>query len=222
MAKPPRVEVTVLRVFCGEGGSEGNPLGVVVNGAMVPPDDRQAMAAHLGYSESVFVDDAASGRIAIFTPEVEYPFAGHPVIGTAWLLAREGSAVDALRPPAGKVPVRVEGDRAFAAARAEWCPAFDLVQLPSPEDVEAHLGIEEGDGDVYVWAWIDEAGGLIRARCFAPAVGIVEDEATGSSALRLSAELGRAIEVHQGRGSVIHARPIEDGMVEIGGIVVED
>jgi predicted PhzF superfamily epimerase YddE/YHI9 len=52
--------------------------------------------------------------------------------------------------------------------------------------------------------------------------GIPEDEATGSAALPLSAELGREIEVRQGKGSVIWARPIDDGMVEIGGRVVED
>ena len=47
-----------------------------------------------------------------------------------------------------------------------------------------------------------------------------EDEATGSAAMRLAAQLGRAIEIRQGRGSVIHARPLADGRVEIGGRVV--
>ena len=216
MAKPPRNEVRVLRVFCGDGGAHGNPLGVVLDGPAVPPGDRQALAAHLGYSETVFVDDPGEGRIAIFTPEVEYPFAGHPAVGTAWLLAHEGYAIDALRPPAGKVPARVEGDFAYVSGRVQWCPPFELIQLDSPEAVDAHPGIEVGD--IYVWAWIDEPRSLIRARCFAPA----EDEATGSSVLRLSAELGREIEVRQGRGSVIRARPLEDGMVEIGGMVVED
>ena len=67
---------------------------------------RQAVAADLGLSETVFVDDAERGEVRIFTPAVELDFAGHPAVGTAWLL--EG--VDALRPPAGELPVTREGD----------------------------------------------------------------------------------------------------------------
>ena len=78
------------------------------------------------------------------------------------------------------------------------------------------------DGELFIWAWIDEERGLVRARCFVPELGITEDEATGSAALPLCAQLGRPIEVRQGKGSVIWARPLEGGLVEIGGRVVED
>lgn len=220
MARPPEVEVTVLRVFCGEGAVWGNPLGVVLDGSTVAGDDRQALAAHLGYSETVFVDDPERGRIQIFTPTVEMPFAGHPSVGTAWLLRREGHEVDALRPPAGEVPVRFDGDVPFIAGRPEWAPPFELRRLVDAAAVEAEPVVEEGL--VYVWAWIDEAAGLVRTRSFVPEAGIVEDEATGAAAVRLCAELARPIEIRQGRGSVIHARPIEDGMIEIGGLVVAD
>lgn len=220
MARPPQIEVRVLRVFCGEDDTCGNPLGVVLDGRAVAVDDRQAFAAHLGYSETVFVEDTASGRIAIFTPEVELPFAGHPTVGAAWLLAREGHAVDSLRTPAGKVTVRVDGEITFVTACADWCPPFELEQLSSAEAVEAHPG--DADGWRYVWSWIDEERGLIRARCFVTEAGIAEDEATGSAALRLCAELDREIEFRQGRGSVIRARPLGGGRVEIGGRVVED
>jgi predicted PhzF superfamily epimerase YddE/YHI9 len=220
MAGPPEIRVRVPRVFCGPGGVHGNPLGIVLDGASVPPDDRQALARHLGYSETVFVDDADRGRIQINTPEVELPFAGHPSVGTAWLLAREGHEVSVLRPPAGEVPVRIDGETTWVAARPEWCPRWELRQLGSPEEVEASPVLREGE--VYVWAWIDEGAGTVRARCFVPELGVTEDEATGSAALPLCAQLGRPIEVRQGKGSVIHARPAGDGMVEIGGLVVED
>jgi len=220
VARPPQVEVTVLRVFCGDGAAGGNPLGVVLGGSAVAGDDRQALAAHLGYSETVFVDDATQGRIQIFTPTVEMPFAGHPSVGTAWLLRREGHAVDALQLPAGKVPVRFDGDVPFIAGRPEWAPPFELRRLADAAAVEAEPVIEEGL--VYVWAWIDEPVGLVRTRSFVPEAGIAEDEATGAAAVRLCSKLGRPIEIHQGRGSVIHARPLEDGMVEIGGSVVAD
>lgn len=220
MAKPPQIEVRVPRVFCGPDGRHGNQLGVVVDGASVPPDDRQGLAAHLGYSETVFIDDPRRGRCAIYTPEVELPFAGHPAVGTAWVLAHEGYDVDILRPPAGEVSVRTEGELTWVAARPEWCPPWELRRLESPAEVEAHPVAEAGL--LYVWAWLDEEAGLVRSRCFVPEVGVEEDEATGSAALPLAAELDREIEVRQGRGSVIHARPAGGGMVEIGGRVVED
>lgn len=213
------VEVTVLRVFCGPGGKGGNPLGVVLEGQLVPPDDRQAMAARLGYSETVFVDDAELGRVRIFTPAVPMPFAGHPVVGTGWLLARCGHAAESLLTPAGRVPLRHEEGRTWAAGRDEWCPPFELVELDSPEEVDAQE--PSGEGWRYVWAWDDREAGIVRARCFVPEAGIAEDEATGSAALRLCAALGRPIEVRQGRGSIIHAQPIGEGLIEIGGAVAE-
>ena len=213
------VQVSVLRVFCGEGGGGGNPLGVVVDGPAVPEDDRQALARILSYSETVFVDDAESGRIRIFTPEVELPLAGHPLVGTGWLLAREGYPAEALLTQAGKVRLRHDHDGVtWASALPEWCPPFELVEHDSPAAVEALEPI--GEGWCYMWAWIDADAGIVRARAFVPEAGVPEDEATGSAAMRLCARLGRPLEIHQGDGSIIHARPLDDGYVEIGGAVV--
>lgn len=221
--EPVPLEVSVLRVFCGEGGNGGNPLGVVLDGAAVPALDRQLLAGHLGYSETVFVDDRESGRVEIYTPEVKLPFAGHPVVGTGWLLRQRGSDAEALQTEAGEVGLRFEPGRddfCAASGQADWCPPFELIEHGSPAEVDALA--PGGEGWRYEWAWIDEGAGAIRARCFVDEAGIPEDEATGSAALRLCAELGREITVHQGRGSVIEARPLDDGLVEIGGIVVRD
>lgn len=215
------VGVTVLRVFCGAGGSGGNRLGVVLDGAAVAEDDRQGLAQALGYAETVFVDDARSGRVRIYTPEVELPFAGHPVVGTGWLLAREGHPAEALLTPAGRVRLAHEGEGVTkATARPEWCPQFELIEMASPDAVDAEE--RAGEGWRYVWAWIDEGAGTIRARSFVPEAGVPEDEATGSAALLLCAQLGRPIAVHQGRGSLIHAEPHPDGAVTISGRVVVD
>ena len=73
----------LLRVFCSDHGSGGNALGVFLHGAELPPERRQAVAADLGLSETVFVDDAERGEVRIFTPAVELNFAGHPAVGTA-------------------------------------------------------------------------------------------------------------------------------------------
>src|SRR5688500_11049571 len=127
-------EFHLLRVFCGDDGSGGNPLAVFLNGHEVPAEARQRVATHLGLSETVFVDDAARGEMRIFTPAVELDFAGHPTVGTAWLLARARSAVETLRPPAGDARVRYEGDLSFVAGRPEWRPVYDWEQLHSPEE----------------------------------------------------------------------------------------
>jgi len=216
-------ELHVLRVFCGEDGGGGNPLGVFLDGGAVAQSERQGVAADLGYSETVFVDDPGRGEIRIFTPATELPFAGHPVVGTAWLLARQRDAVHSLRPPAGVVPVRAEGELTYAAGRPEWAPGIGFLQAPSPVAVEELDGPPEGvSPEVGVWAWIDEDAGIVRERVFAPGYGIPEDEATGSAAISLAARLGRDLDIRQGRGSRILAHPLGDGMVEIAGRVVLD
>lgn len=207
----------VLRVFAGEDGAGGNPLGVFLDGSAVPGSDRQAVAADLGFSETVFVDDASEGRLRIFTPGTELPFAGHPLVGAAWLLAQEGHEVPALRPPAGEVPVRFEGDLTFISGRPEWAPDFEHVRLDSPAEVDALTGPPGGHDLAGVWAWEDEVEGRVRVRVFPARLGIEEDEATGAHAVRLAAMLGRGVNIRQGVGSVILAEPRDDGSVEIGG-----
>jgi predicted PhzF superfamily epimerase YddE/YHI9 len=215
-------DLHLLRVFCSDDGSEGNALGVFLHGSEVPPERRQAVAADLGLSETVFVDDAERGAVQIFTPAVELNFAGHPTVGTAWLLARERKPVEVLRVPAGELQVRYDEGRSFVSARPEWGPPWHFRQLGSAEDVEGLGGPPDGHDLIVVWAWIDEAAGTVRVRAFGSRIGIVEDEATGSAAVKLCEQLGRAIDIRQGRGSRILARPRDDGGAEIGGRTVLD
>ena len=212
----PRLQL--LRVFCDEDGSGGNPLAVFADGAEVPPERRQAVAADLGLSETVFVDDRERGEVRIFTPAVELDFAGHPAVGAAWLL--EG--VETLRTQAGEVSVAREDGAVFVAARPAWGPPFELEQLGSPSEVDALGGPPRGQDLIAAWAWLDEAAGMVRARVFPVRIGIAEDEATGSAATKLAAEIGRPIDIRQGRGSRILARPRADGLVEIGGLCAVD
>lgn len=216
---PARHVLHVLKVFVGEDGTGGNPLGVFLDGGAVPPGERQRLAAELGFSETVFVDDRETGTLRIFTPATELPFAGHPLVGTAWLLAREGAQTNTLRPPAGEVPARQEGDMTYITGRPEWAPPFGHVEYGSPGEVDALEGPPHGLGHVGAWAWEDETAGRVRARVFAPALGVPEDEATGAHAVRLCAALGRGISIRQGVGSRIEARPLADGSIEIGGRV---
>jgi len=96
----------------------GNPLAVVLDAAQLSTAQMQAIAAEFNYSETTFVlppaDPAHSAQVRIFTPRTEVPFAGHPNVGTAFVLARNLAAAGAAVPGqflfeerAGVVPVRV-------------------------------------------------------------------------------------------------------------------
>ena len=212
-------ELTVLRVFVGPDGRGGNPLGVVVDGAAVPEARRQAVAAAVGFSETVFVDDAATGAIRIYTPAAELAFAGHPTVGTSWLLRRLGIGGDVLQPPAGEVAAWQAGELAWVRARPSWIHPIEVVQHADPAAVEA-LPVAAGPtGSRYVWAWIDEPAGVLRSRYFVPALGIGEDEATGAAAVLMGGLLGRDLDIRQGVASQLLVHQGPDGTVEVGGRV---
>ena len=100
-------ELHVLKVFAGPDGRGGNPLGVFLEGWRFAAERRQAVAADLAFSETVFVDDPAEGAIRIFTPAAELAFAGHPTVGTAYVLARTG-----IIGPSGSTSTSVAGSGA--------------------------------------------------------------------------------------------------------------
>jgi predicted PhzF superfamily epimerase YddE/YHI9 len=209
----------VLKVFVGPHGRGGNPLGVLVDGRSVPDVERQRMAARLGFSETVFVDDPETGDIRIFTPARELRFAGHPTVGTGWLLRKLGHGTSVLRPPAGDVATWDADGLAHIRARASWVHAIDFQQLSTAAEVDALTGAPPDRESWYPWAWIDEAAGTLRSRYFVREFGIAEDEATGAAAVAIGDLLGRPLEIHQGLGSELYVRPGADGTVEVAGRV---
>src|SRR5436190_23971785 len=74
----------------------GNPLGVVLNAEGLSSERMLAVAAEFNLAETTFVlppkDPAHTAEVRIFTPRAELPFAGHPNIGTAFVLAQRDSA----------------------------------------------------------------------------------------------------------------------------------
>jgi len=214
----------VLRVFVGPGGRGGNPLGVFLEGSSIPHERRLPVARDLGFSETVFVDevDADGARIAIFTPGRELPFAGHPTVGTSWLLRQTGTTVDRLIVPAGVVETWQADELAWIRARASWVHPITIVSYEDPAEVARLKGSPNGEGSWYAWAWVDEAAGTLRSRYFAAGLGIREDEATGAAAVVMGDQLGRALTIRQGVGSELHVRPGAGGAVEVGGRVLLD
>ena len=224
------IDVTVLRVFTDAAGNFGNPLGVV-DGAAVAPADRQRVAAELGYSETIFVDlpqpGTATTTARVHTPATEIPFAGHPTVGLAWYLREAGTPVQTLSLPAGIVQVAYDrgpdASMTTVSARAEWAPEFAIYDLDSEAEVlAADPGDYSDDVGHYLWSWIDRGAGSVRARSFVPSLGVSEDEATGSVAVRITEYLSRDLLITQGKGSQIYTEWSPDGWVRVSGRVVED
>ena len=212
----------IVRVFIGPDGSGGNPLGVFVDGAAIAPERRQAVAHDLNFSETVFVDSIDDGiaTVRIHTPAAELPFAGHPTVGTAWLLRNLEIDLRALRCVAGDVAAWQHGERAWIRASPEWVAGIpEPDQLRTPTEVDAFVPPAMGEPGHYVWAWDDESAGRVRARFFPTHLGIAEDEATGAAAVLMGHRLGRRLTIRQGVGSELLVRPTGDGRIEVGGRV---
>lgn len=72
----------------------GNPLAIIPNAVDLPEAQLQKIAREFNFSETVFLyppeDPAHTARVRIFTPTLEVPFAGHPLIGTLAMLGEAG------------------------------------------------------------------------------------------------------------------------------------
>jgi len=102
----------------------GNPLTVFLDGSSIPPAEMQAIARETNHSETTFLlppSNGAAAKVRIFTPATEIPFAGHPVLGTAFAVAAE---------------------RGFSAG------TDFLLELA---DAEVATSIEAGEGARFVW-----------------------------------------------------------------------
>jgi trans-2,3-dihydro-3-hydroxyanthranilate isomerase len=220
---------------------EGNQLGVFLDARGLSGEQMQKSARELNLSESVFFLPPEAGgdaRIRIFTPALELPFAGHPVLGSAFVLADLlGQANVTLETGAGLIPVAIDGTFGEMEQRV---PAYEPYERTG-ELLEA-LGIREsvlpvqayrnGPRHVYV-ALASEAevaslkpditrlgdhdagvncfagsGTSWKTRMFAPSVGVAEDPATGSAAGPLAVHLARYARI--GFGQQIEIRQGEE------------
>lgn len=138
-------EYLVVDVFTSRP-LQGNQLGVFVDGRPFGSDDMLALAREMNFSETVFLLPPEAGGdvlVRIFTPGDELPFAGHPVLGTAFVV---GTALDTesvvLETGAGPVPVALE--------REDGRIVFGRMQQPIPtwerfeqqDELLSALGVE--------------------------------------------------------------------------------
>lgn len=177
----------------------------------------QALATELGFSETVYVDWRAGAvpAVRIFTPAVELPFAGHPLVGAGWVMTQLGPMDEGkLACGIGEVSYRASGDvvTVDVPAYGDVTERSDLADLaigaglPAPLSSAVVLLPNEyvvfemaGDPDIATAApdidsltdhfgvyLFHRTGDEVHARFFAPAAGVPEDPATGSAAFALA------------------------------------
>ncbi len=127
----------------------GNQLAVFTDAREIPDDLLQPLAREVDYSETVFVYPPAGeghARIRIFTPMSEMQFAGHPVLGTAFVLAGPLQLPEiVLETGAGPVPIRLEreGPRIVFGRMSQPIPRIEAYEREA--ELLAAVGIERSD-----------------------------------------------------------------------------
>ena len=144
-----RYEYRVVDVFTDKAFG-GNPLAVFREPGTLDPRTMQAIAKELHLSETTFVlpstSPAANHRVRIFTPEAEMPFAGHPTLGTAYVLA-DGKDGD-MRLEEGVGVIRVTLREGFVQME-QPLPNFTGTNITRKEAADAlGLAVEEVRRDV--------------------------------------------------------------------------
>lgn len=144
----------------------GNPLAVFTDARGLTDAQMQSLAAEMNLSETTFVlppqDSANTARVRIFNRTAEMPFAGHPSVGTGWVLSQMGRGeVLRLEVPAGIVEVRIENGGGVIAAPqpltvGEALPVETIAACAglTPADivVSAHRPVEATVGVKFVFA----------------------------------------------------------------------
>lgn len=166
----PRFRYVLADVFT-ERPLEGNGLAVFTDAREIPEKMLQALAREMNLSETVFVYPAESdghARMRIFTPVSELPFAGHPVLGTAFVLAAPLQLGEIrLETGVGVVPVALEREGARIVFGRMSQPIPTVRPFERGDELLAALGVpasalplelyESGVGNVYVLLPSDEA-----------------------------------------------------------------
>lgn len=141
----PGFAYTVCDVFTDQPLT-GNQLAVFTDATAIPEELLQPLAREMNYSETVYVlppEQGGEARIRIFTPGRELPFAGHPVLGTAFVVGgRSGGDSVRLECPIGVIPVQLqrEAGKVVFGRMEQPVPSWEL--FPDPERLLAALGLK--------------------------------------------------------------------------------
>ena len=134
---------------------QGNQLAVFTDGRGIPEELLQPIAREMNFSETVFVFPPEAGghvRMRIFTPAVEVPFAGHPTLGTAFVLAGPLQYDEIrLETARGVIPVRLERDGPRIVFGRMEQPIPTVAPFEREADLLAAIGVERSELPVEVY-----------------------------------------------------------------------
>jgi trans-2,3-dihydro-3-hydroxyanthranilate isomerase len=135
----------VVDVFTNEALA-GNQLAVFTDAREIPESQLQRLAKEMNFSETTFVyppEDGGHVKMRIFTPAAEIPFAGHPTLGTAFVLAGPLQLLEIrIECLGGTVPVRVEREGARIVFGRMEQPLPTVAPFEHAEELQAALGVE--------------------------------------------------------------------------------
>ncbi len=138
-----KLKFYIVDVFC-RGAYSGNQLAVVLLEFPLDQERMQAIAREFNFSETTFIQKYEENSVRIFTPNKEIPFAGHPTIGTAFVLRNEvlkaAQAELSLNLKIGKIKIVFENDITWMRQKE---PVFNEVYKPF--DIASILGVNETD-----------------------------------------------------------------------------
>ena len=147
------MKLSIVDVFA-EAPYEGNQLAVIENASGLDSACMQRLAREMNFSETTFVIDRAqrAARVRIFTPSEELPFAGHPTLGTAFVLA---GGAGSIKLALGAGDVEVWFDRGLA-----WMvpPPAHLGAPVDPKTAADSIGLDPADLDVDLGARLLRCG----------------------------------------------------------------
>lgn len=248
----------------------GNQLAVLTDARGLTAEQMRSIAREFNFSETVFVfppdDPAHTCRFRIFTPGAELPFAGHPTVGGAFVLASTGEiALDGdetrivCEEGVGPVPVLIrarDGKPYFAQLTAARIPeklsvTYDAATIAEVVSLDVSDIVTDDNHAIEAWstgvpflyvplrdrdalvrsridfnAWertlkdtvapevfvfVREGSDTVRARMFAPTLGIAEDPATGAAAAAFSGYVASRTSMQDGMLSFTIHQGVEMG-----------
>jgi trans-2,3-dihydro-3-hydroxyanthranilate isomerase len=152
---------------------QGNGLAVFTDAREIPERSLQPLAREMNLSETVFVYPPEKGghaRIRIFTPMDELPFAGHPVLGTAFVLAAPLQLPEiGLETGMGTIPVRLEREEDRIAFGWMTQPVPTVQPFEAADALLAAIGVDGSELPVEVYD-----NGVRHVYVALPSVGAVE------------------------------------------------
>ncbi|MEO8539015.1 MAG: PhzF family phenazine biosynthesis protein [bacterium] len=206
----------------------GNQLAVFTDARGLADGQMQAIAREMNFSESTFVfppeDPAHDARVRIFTPGQELPMAGHPTVGTGWVLGRERGKTDLvfeLGVGPTSVTVELAGDRQGAATMRQRVPEFweatataevaaQLISLPV-DSLDPGLPILNGGAGVdYLYVPLRSRADVAAARPNASAMESYFGEAFHRAVYLFSPEADAASDVRGRMFFLVNGAPLED------------